>query len=221
MAGVRRYAQLTSGLVLFGVSIELMLVANLGLDPWDVLHQGIARRTGVPIGTVVVVISLVVLTLWIPLRQRPGVGTVGNAILVGLVVDLLQPHLHTPGPIAARVAYLAGGIAVNGVATGLYIGAGLGPGPRDGLMTGLARRGHSLRGVRTCIELTVLAAGWLLGGSVGVATLVYAASIGPLAQFFIGRFSLATTTQTSASAAATTSTPTTTQISSPTATASR
>jgi uncharacterized membrane protein YczE len=190
----RRLVKLYVGLVLFGVSIALMIRARLGLDSWDVLHQGIARRTALPFGWVVIAVGAVVLLLWIPLRQRPGIGTVSNVIVVGLAVDVALAVMPTPEPIWARAIFLGSGIIANGVATGLYIGAGLGPGPRDGLMTGLAARGHSLRVVRTAIELGVLAAGWLLGGSVGVGTLAYALTIGPLAHYFIPRF--ATTSAT-------------------------
>jgi uncharacterized membrane protein YczE len=187
----RRLASLYGGLVLFGLSVALMLNARLGLDPWDVFHQGLARRTGLPIGWIVNGTGLIVLLLWIPIRQRPGLGTISNVIIVGLVVDAALPLLPQPRAMAVRAAFLAAGIAANGVATGLYIGAGLGPGPRDGLMTGLASRGRPIRRVRTAIELAVLAAGWLLGGTVGVGTLLYAVSIGPLAHVLIPRLAVA------------------------------
>jgi uncharacterized membrane protein YczE len=183
-----RLLKLYSGLVLFGVSMALMLRARLGLDSWDVLHQGISLRTGLPFGWVVIAVGALVLLLWVPLRQRPGIGTVSNVIVVGLAVDAALDVLPAPAPMWARVTFLAVGILANSVATGLYIGAGLGPGPRDGLMTALAARGHSIRVVRTAIELTVLGAGWLLGGSVGAGTVVYALAIGPLAHYFIPRF---------------------------------
>jgi uncharacterized membrane protein YczE len=186
----RRVVQLYAGLALFGVSVALLVAARLGLDPWDVFHQGLAKRTGLPIGLVLIAVSVAVLLLWIPLRQRPGIGTVSNAIVVGLVADAMLPLLPQPGALAVRAVYLAAGILTNGVATGLYIGAGLGPGPRDGLMTGLASRGWSIRRVRTLIEVAVLAVGWLLGGSVGIGTLLYAASIGLLAHVFIPRFAI-------------------------------
>ena len=187
---VQRLARLYTGLVLFGVSIALLLRARLGLDPWDVFHQGLARRTGLPIGLLVNATAVVVLLAWIPIRQRPGLGTVSNAILVGLVLDAALPLIPQPSALLARAALLATGITANAVATALYIGAGLGPGPRDGLMTGLAARGWPIRRVRTLIELTVLAAGWLLGGSVGVGTLLYAVSIGPLAHVLIPKFTV-------------------------------
>jgi uncharacterized membrane protein YczE len=181
----RRLVHLYVGLALFGVSVALMLAARLGLDPWDVFHQGLARRTGLRFGWIVIGVSAVVLALWIPLRQRPGLGTISNVILVGLTVDATLAVLPRPGQLAGRVAFLLVGIVINAVATGLYLGAGLGPGPRDGLMTGLARRGYSIRLARTSIELSVLTVGWLLGGTVGVGTLLYAISIGPLVHLFL------------------------------------
>jgi uncharacterized membrane protein YczE len=189
----RRHAQLGAGLVLYGVSIALMLSAGLGVDSWDVLHQGAAQRTGISFGWVVIATSLLVLLLWIPLRQRPGVGTVANAFVVGLVADATLAFLPRPQLLGLQLLVLVGGIVANGAATGLYIGAGLGPGPRDGLMTGLAARsGRSIRLIRTMIELAVLAAGWLLGGPIGIGTVLYAVTIGPLAQQFIATFSLGT-----------------------------
>ncbi len=184
-----RLVQLYAGLVLYGVSSSLLVLANLGLDPWDVFHQGLSRTFGLAIGTWAIIVGVVVLLLWIPLHQRPGVGTVSNVVLVGLTMNVVLGHVHAPHAMAARVGCLVCGVLLNGVATGAYIGAGLGPGPRDGLMTGLAARGHSIRIVRTGLEVTVLAVGWLLGGTVGVGTLVYALSIGPLAHVFIPLFS--------------------------------
>ena len=186
----RRLLSLYGGLVLFGLSIALMIAARLGLAPWDVFHQGLARRTGLPIGWIVNATGLAVLLLWIPIRQRPGIGTVSNVIIVGLVVDAALPLLPQPRAMAVRAAFLAAGVLANGVATGLYIGAGLGPGPRDGLMTGLARRGWPIRRVRTGIELVVLAVGWLLGGTVGPGTVLYAVSIGPLAHALMPRLAI-------------------------------
>jgi uncharacterized membrane protein YczE len=186
----RRLVQLYAGLVLFGASMALMVDAGLGLDPWDVFHQGIARATGLPLGWVVIAAGAVVLLLWVPLRQRPGVGTVSNVIVVGLAVDRALAVLPVPHHLPVRVAYLLVGILANAVATGLYIGAGLGPGPRDGLMTGIAARGHSLRVVRTAIELTVLATGVVLGGTLGVGTVLYALAIGPLAHVFVPRLTV-------------------------------
>ncbi|HEY7421791.1 MAG TPA: hypothetical protein VH541_07260 [Gaiellaceae bacterium] len=184
-----RLAQLYGGLVLYGISSSLLVLAGLGLDPWDVFHQGLSRTFGLAIGTWAIIVGVVVLLLWIPLRQRPGIGTVSNVVLVGLTMNVVLGHVHPPHAMAARIACLVCGVFLNGVATGAYIGAGLGPGPRDGLMTGLAARGHSIRAVRWGLEFTVLAAGWLLGGTVGVGTLVYAAAIGPLAHVFIPLFS--------------------------------
>jgi uncharacterized membrane protein YczE len=183
-----RLAQLYVGLVLYGISASLLVLAGLGLDPWDVFHQGLSRTFGLAIGTWAIIVGVAVLLLWIPLRQRPGIGTVSNVILVGLTMNVVLGHVHAPHALAARIACLLCGVFLNGVATGAYIGAGLGPGPRDGLMTGLAARGLSIRVVRTGLEVTVLAIGWLLGGTVGVGTVVYALSIGPLAHVFIPLF---------------------------------
>jgi uncharacterized membrane protein YczE len=185
----RRLVQLFAGLVLYGVSSSMLLLAGLGVDPWDVLHQGLARRTGIPTGTWAIIVGAVVLLLWIPLRQRPGVGTLCNVVVVGTVIDLVLAVVTPPRTLPVQAVLMVSGVVLNGVATGLYIGAGLGPGPRDGLMTGFAARGHSLRVVRTCIEATVLLAGWLLGGTVGIGTVVYAACIGPLAHIFVPLFS--------------------------------
>lgn len=178
------------GLLLYGVSDGMLLLGALGVDPWDVFHQGLSRRIGLGVGTWALIVSALVLLLWIPLRQRPGFGTVSNAIVIGLVIDAMLALFHTPHALALRYALMLGGVLLNGVATGFYIGAGLGPGPRDGLMLGLAARGHSIRVARTCIELTVLAAGWLLGGDVGFGTVIYALGIGPLAHVFVPRFAI-------------------------------
>jgi uncharacterized membrane protein YczE len=185
----RRLVQLFAGLVLYGVSSSMLLLAGLGVDPWDVLHQGLARRTGIPIGTWAIIAGAAVLLLWIPLRQRPGLGTLCNVVVVGTVIDLVLAAVTPPRTLPVQAVLMVSGVVLNGVATGLYIGAGLGPGPRDGLMTGFAARGYSLRVVRTCIEATVLLAGWLLGGTVGIGTVVYAACIGPLAHIFVPLFS--------------------------------
>ncbi len=190
----RRLGQLMLGLVLYGASMALMIEAALGLDPWDVFHQGVAERTGVRFGVVVIAVSVAVLLLWIPLRQRPGVGTIANVVVIGIAVEAALAVLPTPGSLWVRVGFLAGGIVLNGVATGLYIGARLGPGSRDGLMTGFVARHprYSVRLVRTVIEVTVLAAGWLLGGTVGLGTVAYAVAIGPLAHVFIPLFTVPT-----------------------------
>ena len=185
-----RLVRLYAGLVLFGASIALMVRAELGLGPWDVLHQGLSERLDVSIGWVVIVVGALCMVLWIPLRVRPGFGTVSNMIGVGWAVDATLRVLSTPGSLVGRVVMMATGIVANGVATGLYIGAGLGPGPRDGLMTGLARRGPSIRVVRTAMELTVLVLGFALGGSVGVGTVAFALGIGPLVHVFIPRLAV-------------------------------
>ncbi|MFB7887015.1 YitT family protein [Cellulosimicrobium cellulans] len=190
MSTTRRLVQLVLGLALFGASIALLVRAGLGLFPWDVLHQGVARATGLPLGVVVILASVVVLVLWIPLRQRPGLGTVANVVLVGVFVDLTLAVLPTVEPLPWRILLLVAGVVVNAAATGLYIGAGYGPGPRDGLMTGLAARGWSLRWSRLGIELAVLGVGLALGGTVGVGTVVYALAVGPLVQPFLALFTV-------------------------------
>lgn len=182
---LRRLSQLYAGLVLYGFSDALLLLAGLGVDPWDVLHQGLSRELGLGVGTWAIIVGAAVLMLWIPLRQRPGFGTLSNVVVIGAVIDLCMATIPAPTGLSARFAVMLAGVFLNGVATGAYIGAGLGPGPRDGLMTGLAARGHSIRAVRTGIELAVLASGWLLGGTVGIGTVVYALGIGPLAHVFI------------------------------------
>ena len=182
---VRRLVQLYAGLLMYGISASMLLLAGLGVDPWDVLHQGLSRRLGLGVGTWAIIVSVFVLLLWIPLRQRPGFGTISNLIVVGLTIDAILATVPPVNGLAARVIVMLGGVILNGLATGAYIGAGLGPGPRDGLMTGLAARGHSIRVVRTCIEITVLLTGWLLGGTVGIGTVVYALGIGPIAHFSI------------------------------------
>jgi uncharacterized membrane protein YczE len=187
---LRRAAQLGAGLILYGTTAAMLVLAGLGLDPWDVLHQGLARTFGLGIGTWAILVSCVVLLAWWPLRQRPGVGTVANAALVGSVMDVILALAHSPHSLIARVALLLGGVLGNGVATGLYVGAGLGPGPRDGLSIGVAARGHSLRVVRTCIEATVLVTGILLGGTVGVGTVLYALAIGPITHVTIPAMAL-------------------------------
>lgn len=184
-----RLVQLFLGLLLYGLSASLLVLARLGLDPWDVFHQGLARHSGLAIGTWSILVGLIVLLLWIPLRQVPGIGTVANVVMIGGTMDIVLSLVHSPHSLLWRVVCLVAGVALNGIATGAYIGAGLGPGPRDGLMTGFAARGHSIRVVRTAIEVTVLGTGWLLGGTVGVGTVLYAVSIGPLAHVFVPFFS--------------------------------
>lgn len=182
----RRVVQLFVGLTLYGVSMAMMLRSGLGLDPWDVFHAGVARHVPVSMGTVVIVTGVLVLALWIPLRQVPGLGTVANALWLGVALDLTLAVLPQAHDLRVQVPLLLGGVILNGLAGALYIGSQLGPGPRDGLMTGLARRtGGSLRLLRTGIEVTVLALGWVLGGTVGVGTVLYALAIGPLVQLFM------------------------------------
>lgn len=185
----RRIPQLFLGLVLYGVSMALLVRGALGVLPWDVLHQGLALHLPLSFGQVIIVTSLVVLLLWLPLRQPPGLGTVANAVVIGLVVDPVLLWLDEPSGLLPRIALAAAGIVLNGVATAMYIGAQLGPGPRDGLMTGLAQRtGRSIRLVRTILEAVAVAAGWLLGGVLGVATIAYALLIGPLTQAMLPAF---------------------------------
>ncbi|MBY8342180.1 hypothetical protein LXH13_07015 [Streptomyces spinosirectus] len=185
----RRLIQLYAGLALYGASSALLVEAGLGLEPWNVLHQGVAELTGLTIGVVSIIVGAAVLLLWIPLRQRPGLGTVSNVFVVGLAMDgtlSVVPDVHS---LAVRIPLLLSGIVLNGAATGLYIAARFGPGPRDGLMTGLHRRtGRSIRLMRTAVEVAVVATGFALGGSLGVGTVLYAVSIGPLAQLFLRLF---------------------------------
>jgi uncharacterized membrane protein YczE len=187
----RRLIQLYAGLALYGMSSALLVEAGLGLEPWGVLHQGLAERTGLSIGVVSIIVGAVVLLLWIPLRQRPGLGTVSNVFVVGLAMDgtlALVPESHA---LTVRIPLLLGGTLLNGAATGLYIAARFGPGPRDGLMTGLhTRTGRSIRLMRTVVEVTVVASGFVLGGTIGIGTLLYALSIGPLAQLFLRVFAV-------------------------------
>jgi uncharacterized membrane protein YczE len=187
---VARSIRLLGGLVLFGVALALLVQAHLGLDPWTVFTQGVARRTGLSLGEVTVAISLVLLVLWIPLRQRPGLGTVANAFVVGPVLDAGVALIPPPGPLALRLVFLVLAVVTIAVATGLYVGAGWGPGPRDGLMTGLVDLGVPLYLARTLIEGTVLLAGWLLGGTVGLATVVFALTVGPLVGRALPRLAL-------------------------------
>ncbi|MFC4904401.1 YczE/YyaS/YitT family protein [Kocuria oceani] len=187
----RRLVQLYAGLVLYGITMALFVRAELGVIPWDVLHQGLSRQLGVSMGTVVIAVSLLLLLLWIPLRERPGIGTVSNAVVVGLVLDATLAVLPPVESLPLRVLFVLAGVLLNAVATAAYIGVHLGPGPRDGLMTGLVRRtGGSVLIVRTSIEVTVVLAGWLLGGTVGLATVLYALAIGPLVQVLMPRMSV-------------------------------
>jgi uncharacterized membrane protein YczE len=182
----RRVITLFAGLWLYGFSMAMMITAGLGLDPWDVFHQGVAGRTSLSFGAVTALTGAGVLLLWIPLRQKPGFGTIANVVVIAVSVDTSLVFLPPVGSPAVQVAMMVGGVVLNALATVLYIGAGMGTGPRDGLMTGLVRRtGLSVRLVRTSIEVAVLVTGWLLGGTVGVGTVVYALGIGPLIQLMM------------------------------------
>ncbi|HWM02151.1 MAG TPA: hypothetical protein VNP92_07405 [Actinophytocola sp.] len=183
---LRRLTQLVGGLALYGASMGLMIRSGLGLDPWDVLHEALSERTGLTFGTITAIVGVLVLLCWIPLRQRPGIGTVANIAVIAVAVDVTLALLPPAEAIVPRIALMVSGIVLNALACATYIGVRLGPGPRDGLMTGLvARTDVSVRVVRTAIELTVLAAGWLLGGTVGVGTVLYALTMGPLTQAFL------------------------------------
>jgi uncharacterized membrane protein YczE len=188
----RRLLQLNVGLVLFGVGIALMLKSDLGLPPWDVLHQGLAEEFRLSVGIWSIVISFVVLLLWLPLRERYGIGTVLNAIIIGVVIDLASLVIPQPESTVVAAVMVAGGILLIGLASGMYIGANLGPGPRDGLMTAVARRGPSIRATRWGLEIVVLITGILLGGTFGVGTIAFALLIGPIVQFFLPRWSIDT-----------------------------
>lgn len=190
----RRMTHLLVGLILFGTGIGLMLQSRLGVPPWDVLHQGLATRFGLTVGLWSIIVSAVVLVGWLPLRERYGVGTLLNAIIIGVVIDLSTLVIPQPAVMGWRVLMLAAGILMIGFASGLYIGADLGPGPRDGLMTGIASRGPSIRLTRTVIEITVLAVGWLLGGTFGIGTVAFALLMGPIVQYFLPRLHLQTET---------------------------
>ncbi|MEU7056689.1 hypothetical protein [Streptomyces sp. NPDC046197] len=185
--------QLYGGLALYGGSSALLVKAGLGLEPWNVLHQGLAELTGLSMGVVLTIVGAGVLLLWVPLRQRPGLGTVSNVLVIGFAMDAALGALPEPRSLAVRIPLLVSGIVLNGLATGLYIAADFGPGPRDGLMTGLHRRtGRSIRLIRTAVEVAVVATGFALGGTVGVGTIAYALAIGPLAQLFLRAFAAPT-----------------------------
>ncbi|GAA1162544.1 YczE/YyaS/YitT family protein [Nocardioides aquiterrae] len=187
----RRLPQLYVGLVAYGASLALMYRGDLGLAPWDVLHSGLIRHLPITIGQAVVLMSFVVLLLWIPLREIPGLGTVSNALVVGFSADATLALLERPDAMVLRIGLMVGGILLCGLATALYIGAQLGRGPRDGLMTGLARRtGRSIRLVRTGLEVTVVLVGVLLGGTIGLGTVLYALAIGPLTQLWLPAFTI-------------------------------
>lgn len=188
---MRRLFQLYAGLALYGASSALLVRSGLGLEPWNVLHQGLSERTGLSMGVVLTALGAAILLLWIPLRQRPGLGTISNVLVIGVAMDATLAVVPDAHGLGVRVALMAAGIVLNGAATGLYIAARFGPGPRDGLMTGLNRRtGLSVRLVRTAIEITVVVTGFVLGGTVGVGTVLYAVAIGPLAQLFLRVFAV-------------------------------
>lgn len=188
----RRIIQLLAGLVVFGSGIGLMLESELGLPPWDVLHQGLTERFGLSVGVWSILVSVVVLLFWLPLREPYGIGTLFNAIVVGVMIDVTAAAIPDLSEAWLRWTVLLIGIFLVGLASGMYIGANLGPGPRDGLMTGIARRGPSIRLTRTALELAALAIGWLLGGTFGIGTVIYALAMGPLVQFFLPRWAVDT-----------------------------
>ena len=187
---VERLARCVTGLACFGLGISMFVTARLGLAPWDVFHQGVSRHTGIALGWVIEITGFLLLLLWIPLRQRPGVGTILNALEIGLVVNLIGDHLPSTDRLVPRLAYVIGAVGVIALGSGLYIGAGLGTGPRDGLMVGLAARGYSVRVTRTILEAVVMASGIALGGRIGVGTLAFMFGIGPLVHVLIPRLEM-------------------------------
>ncbi|WP_433309333.1 YczE/YyaS/YitT family protein [Micromonospora sp. CA-269861] len=191
---LRRIPQLLVGLALYGFSLSVLVRAALGVNPWSVLYEGLQHHTSLSFGTITAALGVLALLLWIPLRQRPTVGTLANIVVVAYSTDLglqlIPDHLGLPG----RVGLLVGGVLLNGLSVAVYVGARLGPGPRDGLVTGTATRtGRSIGLIRTMIELTVLVSGWLLGGSVGVGTMLYALAVGPITQYFLHWFAYQST----------------------------
>lgn len=188
MPRLARFVQLNIGLVLYGLAIALNVRADLGLSPWNVFSQGVSETFGIAMGSVIVISSIVVLMLWIPLRQRPGLGTVMNAFSIGIWYQLIADRIPVVHNLPIQIGLLAAALLCLPLATACYLGAGLGPGPRDGLMTGIAARGHSLRLVRTGIEATVLTIGWLLGGTVGIGTVLTVVTVGPLIQLLLPHF---------------------------------
>jgi uncharacterized membrane protein YczE len=186
----QRLIRCIGGLACFGIGISMFVTARLGLAPWDVFHQGLSNHTGLGIGWVIEIVGFLLLLLWIPLRQLPGLGTILNAIEIGLVVNIVGDHLPSTDRVVIRLAYVLGAVAIIAVGSGLYIGAGLGTGPRDGLMVGLAKRGYSVRAVRTVLEVTVMVAGLALGGRIGIGTLAFVFGIGPLVHVLIPRLTM-------------------------------
>jgi uncharacterized membrane protein YczE len=189
---VQRVTRCIIGLACFGLGISMFVTARLGLAPWDVFHQGVSSHTGLSLGWVIEIVGVVLLLLWIPLRQRPGVGTILNALEIGLVVNLIGDHLPTTDRLAPRLAYVVGAVVVIAIGSGLYIGAGLGTGPRDGIMVGLSGRGYSVRVVRTVLETVVMATGIVLGGHIGIGTIAFVLGIGPLVHVLIPRLEMPT-----------------------------
>jgi len=187
---VERATRLLLGLVLFGLALATLVKADLGLDPWNVFTQGLARQLGLSLGQTTVIVSVLLLLVWIPLGERPGLGTISNALIVGPVVDLGLEIIPAPDQLGGQIAYMVAAIVGTAIATGLYVGAGWGPGPRDGLMTGLAARGVPIALARAGVEITVLIVGWFLGGSVGVATVLFAITIGPLVKIALHRLAV-------------------------------
>mgnify|MGYP006274783069 CR=1 FL=1 len=188
-AVLRRLPGLVAGLVIFGTGVALMIDAGLGLGPWEAFHQGISRLTGIPIGTVAILLGIPILLLWIPIGARPGIGTVTNVLLVGSTTNVALPILPQPAEIPGQLAMMVGGVVAVGIGSGMYLGADLGAGPRDGLMTGLHHRfGWSIRRTRTAVELTVLFLGFLLGGTIGLGTVAFTFGIGPVVQWALGIF---------------------------------
>lgn len=187
---VRRLPRVCGGLILFGVGVAMMVAGDLGLGPWDVLHQGLSDLTGLGIGTIIILVGLVVVTGFIPLRERVGLGTLLNAVLIGATVSVFLAVVDEPDTIGPRILLMVGGPVVVAIGSGFYIGGGLGPGPRDGIMTGLSRRGISVARARTSIEVSVFVAGLLLGGSAGIGTIWFAVGIGPMVGFFLPRLSI-------------------------------
>jgi uncharacterized membrane protein YczE len=190
-----KLARCITGLAFFGFGITLFLRANLGLAPWDIFHKGLSEKFGISIGLVIQGVGLLLLVLWIPLRQRPGVGTILNAVEIGLVVNLTKPLIGEPDQLVIRALMVIAGVLVVGIGSALYIGAGLGSGPRDGLMLGLSKRSIagrqiSIRVARTAVELTVMVAGIFLGGTVGIGTVIFILGIGPLVQLILPRFEM-------------------------------
>ena len=186
----RRLVRCLIGLAIFAVGISLQMNANIGAPPWDVFHQGVAKQTDISIGKIIVITGFSLLLLWIPLRQKPGLGTILNALEIGLIADVALEIIPEPNNILIRIVMVVVGIITVAIGTGLYIGSALGPGPRDGLMTGLAKRGIPIRVGRTAVEVTVLIIGYALGGQVGVATFAFAFGVGPLVQFFLPRLAV-------------------------------